>query len=244
MKRRALNGSLVALAVAMTLAPSVTRAQSGVWPNNKPIRLVVGFPPGGLTDAYARQYGDHLSQKLGVPVVVENKPGAGAMLAIDAVAKSAPDGHTLLVTTSGTVWQNRVLYSKLPYNLDKDLTPVVVFPSGPLVMGVNERLPVRNLNELIEWAKRTPAPWGLMPRALIRTWWPIRWGANTDFRCKPSITGARHRCGSMWCLASCKWRSAVSSRSMRSPAVVSERSASRVIPLAASARGADPDRAG
>ncbi len=99
MKRRALNGSLVALAVAMTLAPSVTRAQSGVWPNNKPIRLVVGFPPGGLTDAYARQYGDHLSQKLGVPVVVENKPGAGAMLAIDAVAKSAPDGHTLLVTT-------------------------------------------------------------------------------------------------------------------------------------------------
>ncbi len=160
MKRRALNGSLVALAVAMTLAPSVTRAQSGVWPNNKPIRLVVGFPPGGLTDAYARQYGDHLSQKLGVPVVVENKPGAGAMLAIDAVAKSAPDGHTLLVTTSGTVWQNRVLYSKLPYNLDKDLTPVVVFPSGPLVMGVNERLPVRNLNELIEWAKKNPSSMG------------------------------------------------------------------------------------
>jgi tripartite-type tricarboxylate transporter receptor subunit TctC len=136
-------------------------AQAGTasWPS-KPIRLVVGFPPGGLTDAYARQYGDHLSQKLGVPVVVENKPGAGAMLAIDTVAKSPADGHTLLVTTSGTVWQNRVLYRKLPYNLDKDLTPVVMFPSGPLVMGVNEKLPVRNLSELIEWAKKNPSAMG------------------------------------------------------------------------------------
>ncbi len=134
-------------------------AQTPAWPS-KPIRLVVGFPPGGLTDAYARQYGDHLAQKLGVSVVVENKPGAGAMLAIDAVAKSPADGHTLLVTTSGTVWQNRVLYSKLPYNLDKDLTPVVLFPSGPLVMGVSEKLPVRNLPELIEWAKKNPTSMG------------------------------------------------------------------------------------
>lgn len=129
------------------------------WPS-KPIRLVVGFPPGGLTDAYARQYGEHLSQKLGVSVVVENKPGAGAMLAIDAVAKSPPDGHTLLVTTSGTVWQNRVLYSKLPYNLDKDITPVVMFPSGPLVLGVHDKLPVHNMNELIEWAKKNPTSMG------------------------------------------------------------------------------------
>ena len=134
-------------------------AQTPAWPS-KPIRLVVGFPPGGLTDAYARQYGDHLAQKLGVSVVVENKPGAGAMLAIDAVAKSPADGHTLLVTTSGTVWQNRVLYSKLPYNLDKDLTPVVLFPSGPLVMGVSDKLPVRNLPELIEWAKKNPTSMG------------------------------------------------------------------------------------
>ena len=134
-------------------------AQTPAWPS-KPIRLVVGFPPGGLTDAYARQYGGHLAQKLGVSVVVENKPGAGAMLAIDAVAKSPADGHTLLVTTSGTVWQNRVLYSKLPYNLDKDLTPVVLFPSGPLVMGVSEKLPVRNLPELIEWAKKNPTSMG------------------------------------------------------------------------------------
>jgi tripartite-type tricarboxylate transporter receptor subunit TctC len=160
MKRRTMTWGLTMLAAAAMPSIAMAQSQSGAWPNNKPIRLVVGFPPGGLTDAYARQYGDHLSQKLGVPVVVENKPGAGAMLAIDAVAKSAPDGHTLLVTTSGTVWQNRVLYSKLPYNLDKDLTPVVVFPSGPLVMGVNDKLPVRNLNELIEWAKKNPSSMG------------------------------------------------------------------------------------
>ena len=129
------------------------------WPS-KSIRLVVGFPPGGLTDAYARQYADHLSQKLSVPVVVENKPGAGALLAIDAVAKSPPDGHTLLVTTSGTVWQNRVLYNKLPYNLDKDLEPVVKFPSGPLVVGVSDKLPVHNINELIEWVKKNPSSMG------------------------------------------------------------------------------------
>ncbi len=160
MKRRTLTWGLTLLAALAVPSIPMAQSQSGAWPNNKPIRLVVGFPPGGLTDAYARQYGDHLSQKLGVPVVVENKPGAGAMLAIDAVAKSAPDGHTLLVTTSGTVWQNRILYSKLPYNLDKDLTPVVVFPSGPLVMGVNDKLPIRNLNELIEWAKKNPTSMG------------------------------------------------------------------------------------
>ncbi|MDI9330488.1 MAG: tripartite tricarboxylate transporter substrate binding protein [Alphaproteobacteria bacterium] len=157
--KRLIKGSPLFLAAVLGLMALSAWAQAPAWPS-KPIRLVVGFPPGGLTDAYARQYGDHLSQKLGVTVVVENKPGAGAMIAIDTVVKSPPDGHTLLVTTSGTVWQNRVLYSKLPYNLDRDLTPVVLFPSGPLVMGVNERVPVRNLNEWIDWAKKNPSSMG------------------------------------------------------------------------------------
>ena len=154
MHRRALTAFLGCAVLAGTAL-----AQTPAWPS-KPIRLVVGYPPGGLTDAYARNYGDYLSQKLGVPVVVENKPGAGAMLAIDHVAKSAPDGHTLLVTTSGTVWQNRVLYTKLPYNLDKDLTPVVMFPSGPLVVGVNDKLPIRTLADLVDWAKKNPTSMG------------------------------------------------------------------------------------
>jgi tripartite-type tricarboxylate transporter receptor subunit TctC len=128
-----------------------TRAP-GDWPS-KPIRIVVAFPPGGLTDAYARLYAEHLTAKFGVTAVVENKPGAGAIIGIDAVAKAPPDGYTLLMTTSGTVWQNRVLYSKLPYNLDKDLVPVALFPSGPLVVGVPEKLGISNFRELLAHAK-------------------------------------------------------------------------------------------
>lgn len=143
---------------ATALAPAAL-AQKPKWPS-KPIRIVVAFPPGGLTDAYARHYAEFLGARLGQQVLVENKPGAGAIIGIDLVAKSPPDGHTLLMTTSGTVWQNRVLYSKLPYNLDKDLTPVAFFPSGPLVVGVPEKLGIRNFKEFIEYAKKNPTSMG------------------------------------------------------------------------------------
>jgi tripartite-type tricarboxylate transporter receptor subunit TctC len=153
---------LLVAAVAAAAWPSA-RAQTseikpatrspGDWPN-KPIRIVVAFPPGGLTDAYARMYAEQLTAKFGVTAVVENKPGAGAVIGIDTVAKSPPDGYTLLMTTSGTVWQNRVLYTKLPYNLDKDLVPVALFPSGPLVVGVPEALGITNYRELVAHAKK------------------------------------------------------------------------------------------
>ncbi|MGL6110254.1 MAG: Bug family tripartite tricarboxylate transporter substrate binding protein [Rubrivivax sp.] len=104
-------------------------------------------------EAYARLYGKALTQQLGATVLVENKTGAGAVIGIDAVAKAPPDGYTLLVTTTGTVMQNRVLYTKLPYNLDKDLTPIAVFPSGPLVVAVAPTVPARTLKEFLEWAK-------------------------------------------------------------------------------------------
>jgi tripartite-type tricarboxylate transporter receptor subunit TctC len=113
-----------------------------------------------LTDAYARMYAEQLGSALGGSAFVENKPGAGAILGIDAVAKSPADGHTLLMTTSGTVWQNRVLYAKLPYNLDKDLVPIAVFPSGPLVIGVAEKVPARTLKEFIDWARQNPCSMG------------------------------------------------------------------------------------
>jgi tripartite-type tricarboxylate transporter receptor subunit TctC len=144
----------VAEAAAFTaaLATPLAQAQAGKFPARQ-IRIIVPFQPGGLTDAYARLYGEQLTQQLGASVVVENKTGAGAIIGIDAVAKSPPDGYTLLVSTSGTVWQNRVLYSKLPYNLDKDLTPITVFPSGPLVVGVAPDVPARNLREFVAWGK-------------------------------------------------------------------------------------------
>ena len=129
------------------------------WPT-KPIRIVVAFPPGGLTDAYARMYAEQLTAKFGQTVVVENKPGAGAIIGIEAVAKAPADGYTLLMTTSGTVWQNRVLYNKLPYNLDKDLTPIALFPSGPLVVAVPEKVPARNMREFIEFARNNTTSMG------------------------------------------------------------------------------------
>ena len=152
-------GALATTAIAPLAFTPLAFAQQGAWPS-KPIRLVVAFPPGGLTDAYARMYAEQITAKLGQPVVVENKPGAGAIIALDYVAKSPADGYTLAITTSGTVWQNRVLYSKLPYNLEKDLTPVVVFPSGPLVVGVPEKLGVKTMREFIEFAKKNNASMG------------------------------------------------------------------------------------
>ncbi len=143
---------------ASLLAPAVM-AQNAKWPT-KPIRIVVAFPPGGLTDAYARMYAEQLTSALGQPVVVDNKPGGGAVIAIDAVAKSPADGHTLLMTTSGTVWQNRVLYTKLPYSLDKDLVPVANFPSGPLIVAVSDKVPARTMREFIEFAKTNTTSMG------------------------------------------------------------------------------------
>nr|WP_315136452.1 tripartite tricarboxylate transporter substrate binding protein [uncultured Limnohabitans sp.] len=145
-----------ALGSSALLSPAWAQAK---WPA-KPIRIIVAFPPGGLTDALARSYGEHLSAKLGVPVVIDNKPGAGAIIGIDAAAKSPADGYTLVMSTSGTFWQNRILYSKLPYNLDKDLTPVTVFPSGPLVVGINDKIPANNMAEFVAWAKKNPTSMG------------------------------------------------------------------------------------
>lgn len=147
-----------AAGLALGLAVPPLRAQTG-YPS-RTVKIIVAFPPGGLTDAYARLFAEQLNTQLGGTSIVENRPGAGAVIAIDAVAKSPADGHTLLMTTSGTVWQNRVLYSRLPYNLDKDLTPVVFFPSGPLVIGVGEKVPAGNLQEFITWARQNPCSMG------------------------------------------------------------------------------------
>lgn len=148
-----------ASAGAAALAAPLVRAQTAKYPSRQ-IRIIVPFPPGGLTDAYARMYGEQLTQQLGATVLVENKTGAGGVIGIDAVAKAPPDGYTLLVSTTGTVMQNRVLYSKLPYNLDKDLVPIAVFPSGPLVVAVAPEVPARNVKEFLAWAKGREASMG------------------------------------------------------------------------------------
>jgi tripartite-type tricarboxylate transporter receptor subunit TctC len=155
--RRRLAGALGLVPLAAAL-PGGAAAQAA-WPG-KPIRILVGFPPGGLTDAYARQYAEQLSQKVGQPVTVENRPGGGAIIALEALAKSPPDGLTLAFTTSGTVWQNRILYTKLPYNPERDFVPVSLFPSGPLVVAVTAGIPPKTVREFLDWAKTNRASMG------------------------------------------------------------------------------------
>ncbi len=161
LNRRDYLAGAFALAAGTSLPSSFAQSkpQEPKWPA-KPIRIVVSFAPGGLTDAYARLYAEQLTTQLGVAAVVENKPGAGGIIAIDHVVKSPADGYTLLMTTSGTVGQNRVLYSKLPYNLDKDLGIVTNFPSGPLVVGISDKVPAKNMHEFIEFAKQNRTTMG------------------------------------------------------------------------------------
>ena len=104
---------------------SVSCFAAAAWPT-KPVRIVVAYPPGGGIDVMARQIADKLTPAWGQPVVVENRPGANTILATDAVAKSAPDGHTILMTTDATFSINPHLYAKLPYDAKRDFIPVTM----------------------------------------------------------------------------------------------------------------------
>lgn len=165
--RRRLLGAAAAAGIGAAL-PRFAIGQPA-WPS-KPIRIVVGSATGGLTDNFSRQYGDFLSKKFGQPVVVENRPGASGTIAAEVVAKSPPDGHTFIVSISTTFWAARVLYRKLPLDLDRDLAPVTMFPSGSLLMAVHEKLPVKTPAEYIEYArKRTRRPSAPTRRPRCRT---------------------------------------------------------------------------
>lgn len=135
---------------ALLAAPLAARAQA--WPA-KPVRVVVGFPAGGLTDVLARAYSEHLAQKLGQNFVVENKPGAGSMIACAEVAKAPPDGYTFLFTISTAMNQNRVLYKKMLYDPDADFTYVSGFDAGHLPLAVAAGVKVANMREYVELAK-------------------------------------------------------------------------------------------
>ncbi len=150
--RRQLVGGLAGAAALAALSPLGLRAQTG-WPN-KTIRIVCGYPAGGLTDALARANADYLGQKLGQSVVVENKSGASGMLAGAEVARAAPDGHTLWFTITGTLNQNRVLFKKMPYDPDKDFAYVSGFHAGHLPLAVNASSPIRNMRDVIELGKK------------------------------------------------------------------------------------------
>jgi hypothetical protein len=175
------NILLAGAAASAGLASPRAFAQTAGYPN-RPVKIVVGAQTGGLSDAYARLFAEQFTAKFNVPCVVENKGGAGGIIAIDTVVKAPPDGYTLLSTTTGQVWQTRVMYKKLPFDLAKDITPITVFPSGPLIVAVQEKMGVKNLDELIEYARKNECSSGSYapasyPHVLAET-------LNKQFGCK------------------------------------------------------------
>ncbi len=144
-----------ALALAAIVPSTLAHAQADTFPS-RPIRLVVPFPPGGGADLTARTLAQKMGESMGQPVVVDNRPGANGSLGTDAVAKSAPDGYTILLTDRGALGVNPALYSKLPYDPLKDFSYIGIANDGPYVLVVNPSLNVKTLAELTALAKAKP----------------------------------------------------------------------------------------
>ncbi|GER20298.1 Bug family tripartite tricarboxylate transporter substrate binding protein [Variovorax boronicumulans] len=155
-QRRRLLGTGLGLLGAGWL-PGLARAQD--WPS-RPIKIIAAQAPGSSNDATARALAEYMTGRLGVPVVVENRPGAIGMIAADAVARSAPDGYTLLITLHSQLAQAPVLLKKVPLDTTKDLTPIAAFSTGTSPMVVKKDLPVKNFKELIELARKRPVSVG------------------------------------------------------------------------------------
>ena len=146
----------VALTAIVLTGFGLVPASAQVEYPTRPIRIVVGFTPGGGNDIIARVVGQKLSESLGQPVIIENKPGAGAILATEYVARSAPDGYTLLVGASGAMVINPAVYEKLSYDTMRDFKPVSELGSFPLIMIVNAGSPFKSVADLVTYAKANP----------------------------------------------------------------------------------------
>ena len=151
--RRRFTTSGLCLAVALPVCLTAVLAFAQDTYPSKPVRLVVGFPPGGGIDLAARVFGSRLQEALNAPFVVDNRPGASGLLAAEFVAKSAPDGYTLLVGAAGQMTINPALFAKLPYDPIRDFAPVATLTQFPMVIAVHPSLPVKSLKELIGFAR-------------------------------------------------------------------------------------------
>jgi len=147
---------LMALRTFVGVAGAVLAMSVGAqaWPD-KPIRFVVAAPAGSSLDALARTIGERLKDRVGQPILVDNKPAAGGTVATAEVARAAPDGYTMLLGFNGPLAFGPLL-SKLPYDVAKDLAPVIITSSQPNVLAVNAQLPAKNLQEFIAWARANP----------------------------------------------------------------------------------------
>jgi tripartite-type tricarboxylate transporter receptor subunit TctC len=147
--------ALLASVVAVTTLALALPAAAQDYPT-KTVRMVVPFPPGGPLDTTGRLIAQHLSEMWGQSVVVENKPGAGGNIGADFVAKSAPDGYTILMGALSTHAVNPSLYSKMPYDAAKDFAPITLIAITPNVLVVNASSPVNNVKEFIAYTKANP----------------------------------------------------------------------------------------
>ena len=146
-----------ALAIAAAMVSSRADAQTTpaqTWPA-KPIRIIVPYPPGGLSDVFARLIGDKLARVLRQSVVIDNRPGGNTIIGTQATAQSAPDGYTLLLT-NGALSINQSLVANLPYDLDRDLAPVVWLGESYGLIVINDKVPAQTFPELIKLAKAQP----------------------------------------------------------------------------------------
>ena len=143
------------LLVTLALAALCAVASAQNYPN-KSIRFLVGFAPGGSTDIVARLIGQDLGKNIGQQVVVDNRTGAGGIVATEALVRSPPDGYTIFACTTGTFAIQPFMFSKLPYNVEKDLVPVTQTGSLPYIIVVHPSLPVKNVKEFIAFAKPRP----------------------------------------------------------------------------------------
>jgi hypothetical protein len=143
---------LAARAAALSTLPRIARAQT--YPA-RPVHIIVGFPAGGTTDLTARLTGQWLSERLGQPFIIENRPGAAANIATEAVVNAPADGYTLLIAGSWNA-SNATLYDKLNFNFIRDIAPVAGMISDPLVMVVNPSFPAKTVPEFIAYAKANP----------------------------------------------------------------------------------------
>jgi tripartite-type tricarboxylate transporter receptor subunit TctC len=142
------------LGLLAIIAPASAQEDPSKYPA-RAIHIIVGFAAGGGNDIIARIFGQKLSESLGQPVIIENKPGGGAIVATEYVAKSAPDGYTLLMSASG-ISINPAVYAKLPYDAVKDFVAVSELGSFPLIMVVNASSPIKTVAELVTYAKANP----------------------------------------------------------------------------------------
>jgi tripartite-type tricarboxylate transporter receptor subunit TctC len=130
-------------------------AGAQTWPD-KPVKLVVNFPPGGVADTLARSIGPSISEAIKQPVVVENRPGANGSIGADVVAKAAPDGYTFLVTSGGAMTVDPFLYANLPYDTQKDLVPVASLAIVRVFLMIHPSVPAKTFNEFVAYARANP----------------------------------------------------------------------------------------